>query len=59
MNELITFEDQEIRVVGKPERPEWVAADVCRVLGIAQPHRAVANFELTEKRVDSFSRCNV
>lgn len=30
----ITFEGRRVRMVGTPERPEWVAKDVCRVLGL-------------------------
>lgn len=30
------------RMVGTQEAPEWIAADVCAVLGIEQHHRALA-----------------
>jgi prophage antirepressor-like protein len=30
------FEGREVRVMGTPEAPRWVVADVCEVLGLAE-----------------------
>ncbi len=43
--------DQTIRVVGTPQNPQWVAADVCKVLRIKQASRAVEDFDDDEKGV--------
>jgi prophage antirepressor-like protein len=45
MNSLaltLDYSGQRVRMVGTSDRPEWVAADVCAVLGIEQHHRALA-----------------
>ena len=31
---VLAFETKEVRFVGTPEKPEWIAADVCAILGI-------------------------
>lgn len=31
---VFSFEDCEVRFVGTAEKPEWVAADVCKILGL-------------------------
>jgi len=38
----LTFECHHLRVFGTPERPEWSAKDVCRVLDIHNSRRALA-----------------
>jgi prophage antirepressor-like protein len=43
--------DRMVRMVGSPEDPEWIAADVCAVLEIANPRDAVRRFAPTEKGV--------
>ena len=47
----LTFPEtrQEIRVVGTLENPEWVAKDVCDVLGIEKPHNVLRDFDEDEK----------
>jgi prophage antirepressor-like protein len=40
---------QQIRVVGTLDRPEWVAKDVCDVLGIGNPSKALIDFDEGEK----------
>ena len=47
----LTFPEtqQQIRVFGTPERPEWVAKDVCDVLGIGNPSKALLDFDEDEK----------
>ena len=47
----LTFPEtrQEIRVVGTVDRPEWVAKDVCDVLGIAKPNNVLRDFDDDEK----------
>lgn len=39
----------KVRVVGSPEAPEWVAADVCAVLGLTNPSQALSGFADDEK----------
>jgi prophage antirepressor-like protein len=48
---ILTFPvtQQQVRMVGTPDRPEWVAADVCKVLGIANVSYALREFDDTEK----------
>lgn len=49
-NELtISFGQQEIRTVNTDRGVEWVAADVCDVLGIADASKATRRFSATEK----------
>ncbi|WP_013324525.1 hypothetical protein [Gloeothece verrucosa] len=31
---IFTFEEQQVRFVGTADKPEWIAQDVCDVLGI-------------------------
>ena len=47
----LTFPEtqQQIRVVGTLDRPEWVAKDVCDVLGIGNPSKALLDFDEDEK----------
>lgn len=49
----LEFEGKAIRMVGTPEDPLWVAADVCRVLGIANPSQAVSSFRESEKGISN------
>lgn len=49
MNQLVEFDGIEIRVVGTPDKPEWVAADVCQVLGIAEPQNVLRSFKPSER----------
>jgi prophage antirepressor-like protein len=44
-----SFNGQFIRVFGSPERPLFVAADVCRILGIGNPSEALRGLETDEK----------
>jgi len=39
--QVFTYEAHEVRVVGTPERPEWVLSDVCAVLGIKNSRQAL------------------
>ena len=49
----LTFPEtrQEIRVVGTLHRPEWVAKDVCEVLGIGEHRSVLRDFDDDEKGV--------
>jgi len=51
MNELqiYTFQNRNVRVAGSPDAPLFVAADVCRILEIANPRDAVSSLEDDEK----------
>lgn len=57
MNLSLTFEGKTVRMVGTPERPEWVARDVCEALGIGKYRDALARIPSDEKgcpvRVDT------
>jgi prophage antirepressor-like protein len=44
-----SFQNQPIRVLGTPDRPLFVAADVCRILEIANSRDAVSTLEEDEK----------
>jgi len=50
---ILDFESQEIRIVGTKECPEFVAVDVCRVLGVSNPSDTIKQFPPTEKGIDS------
>ena len=43
------YDGQEVRVVGTPERPEWVAKDVGDILGIVDLHTTLADIPDDEK----------
>lgn len=47
--QAFVFDGEAIRFVGTAEAPEWVAADVCAVLGIEKVSNALADFEADEK----------
>ena len=47
----LDYSGQGIRVVGTRERPEWVAADVCKILTIGNPRQALSRFDDDEKGV--------
>lgn len=46
------FEGHEVRVVGTPDEPRWVAADVCRALGIRRTSDALRRLRPGEKGAD-------
>jgi hypothetical protein len=41
MLSLFSYKDQAVRVVGTPESPEWVAKDVCEILGLGDVSQAL------------------
>jgi len=43
------FEGYEVRLVGTPNNPEWIAKDVCNILEVKNPADALADFEEDEK----------
>ena len=45
----LQFEGKRVRFVGTPEVPEWVAQDICDILGIESARSAVADFDSDEK----------
>lgn len=49
--ESFWFEEYEVRFVGTPDDPEWVAKDVCDVLGINNPSQALSDFDDDEKGI--------
>lgn len=46
---VFVFESQQVRFVGTPEKPEWVAADVCAILEIKKPSDALGSFDEDER----------
>lgn len=46
---LAEFHGHQVRVVGSPEAPQWVAADVCRVLNLSDVSMALRGLETDEK----------
>lgn len=48
--QAFAFEGHNVRVIMIDGEPWWVAADVCAVLGIAQPANAVARLETDDLR---------
>lgn len=49
--EPFQFEEYEVRFVGTPDEPEWVAKDVCDVLGIKNPSDTLLEFDEDEKGI--------
>jgi len=47
--QIYTFQNRPVRVAGSPDAPLFVAADVCRILEIANPRDAVSSLEDDEK----------
>lgn len=47
--QAFVFQGEAVRFVGTADAPEWVAADVCAVLGIEKVSNALADFEADEK----------
>lgn len=43
----LTFDGHRVRMVGTPERPEWIAKDVCRALSIHHTADALRNAGIT------------
>ena len=51
LTEVFEYEGHNVRVAGTPESPLFVAADVCRVLGIGNPSQAMARLDEDEKGI--------
>ena len=51
--DILTFEfgNQHLRVVIKDGEPWWLAADVCAVLGIANPRQALTRLDEDERSI--------
>ena len=47
----LQFEGKSIRMVGTSDQPEWVAADVCDVLGIGNPSDAIRKFPANSRGI--------
>ena len=52
---MIKFDSQTIRMVGTADSPEWVAVDVCQILGIGNPSDALKRFKPSERGVSIVS----
>jgi len=50
---IFEFEQQEVRFVGTSDKPEWIAKDICNILGIADPKSTLRHFSEDEKGVRS------
>lgn len=48
---VFVFQGHDVRFVGTPDKPEWVAKDVCDVLGINNSREALARLEDYQKGV--------
>ncbi|VEP17882.1 Prophage antirepressor [Hyella patelloides LEGE 07179] len=48
---IFEFESQQVRFVGTAEKPEWVAVDLCKILGIKNVSDTLAKFDEEEKGV--------
>lgn len=46
---VFDFEDHPVRFVGTPDAPEWVAADICGVLGVKNVSDAIERLEDYQK----------
>ncbi len=42
-------EGQQCRFVGTAEKPEWIAQDVCNILGLSDVSSTLADFDTDEK----------
>jgi len=49
----LIYERKTVRVVGTPEAPEWIAKDVCEVLGLSNVSKALLDLEDDEKGITS------
>ncbi len=53
---IFLFEDQEVRFVGTPENPWWVAQDVCKILGIQNVTQAISKLDDDERSMFNIGR---
>ena len=53
LTQVFEYEGHGVRVAGTPESPLFVAADVCRLLGIGNPSQAMARLDDDEKGIIS------
>jgi prophage antirepressor-like protein len=47
----LEFEGRRVRFVGTAEKPEWVAQDVCDVIGLENVSRLLSDFDSDEKGI--------
>lgn len=47
--QIFHYQDQEVRTVEQGGEPWWVLADVCKALGMKEPHRVSARLDDDEK----------
>ena len=48
---VFDFQGHGVRFVGTADKPEWVASDVCRILGLNNVSQALSDFEEDEKGI--------
>lgn len=53
INISLAFEGHSVRMLGSDERPEWVARDVCDVLGNGEPANVLRHFPREAKGVST------
>lgn len=53
MLSVFEFHGKSVRMVGTADAPEWVAADVCDVLGIGNPSKTLLTFPPNAKGITS------
>ena len=46
---VFSFESNEIRFVGTADKPEWIAADVCKALDLEDTSKALVGLKYQEK----------
>ena len=52
LSKVFAFDENVVRVAGTPEKPLFVAADICRVLEIKNHRDAVNEFEEDEEKTE-------
>lgn len=53
MDNILIFEGNRVRFVGDWENPEWIAQDICDILGIINVSDALSDFDDDEKGIVS------
>ena len=54
MKELLTFEDQKIKMVGTADEPWFCARDVCNVLGYSDYRKAIVDHVYHEDKMSLY-----
>lgn len=49
--DIFSFEGQEVRFVGTPDAPGWVAVDICKILELSNASQALSDFDEDQKGI--------